>query len=242
VKKGNLLVSDVDGTVLGDDAALERFTAWYEAHRQSIALVYASGRFFHSVVESIQETSLPAPDAIIGGVGTDIQIYPSGKPVEGWHEKISQNWDAAGIREVVSRHAAAEIQPEEFQSPFKVSYYLTDASSQNLQELRNEVRAAGIDASIVYSSNRDLDFLPDGANKGTAAAFLASHWDVPSDRVMVSGNSGNDRLLFEQGFLGIVVENAHPDLKILHSPRIYHSHQRFAAGVLEGLQYCTKEL
>jgi len=237
VAKRNLLISDVDGTMLGDDNALERFAEWHEAHRQPFGLVYASGRFFDSVVESVLTSVLPEPNAIIGGVGTDIQLYPSGEVMEAWHEKISRNWDAAKLREVLSQHPELELQPEEFQSPFKVSYYLTDADPADLQALWKRANEASTEATIVYSSKRDLDFLPAAANKGTAAAFLASQWGIPPGSVMVCGDSGNDKALFEQGFLGIVVGNAHAELKKLRGPRIYHAHEPFAAGVLEGVRH-----
>jgi sucrose-6F-phosphate phosphohydrolase len=238
----HLLVSDVDDTMLGDDEALEQFAEWYEAHRRSLGLVYASGRFYRSVVDSIQTTALPEPDAIIGGVGTDIQLYPAGEMIGSWHEKISGKWDSRMLRQTLSHRPELELQPEEFQSPFKVSYYFTDARPEDLQMLYNELQAASLDASMVYSSNRDLDFVPAGVNKGTAAAFLASAWRMSSDNVMVSGDSGNDRALFEQGFLGIVVGNAHPELKRLQGPRIYHASQPFAGGVLEGVRHWMCEV
>jgi len=91
---------------------------------------------------------------------------------------------------------------------------------------------------MIYSSRRDLDIVPAGANKGTAAAFLASTWwGIPQSRVLVSGDSGNDRDLFGQGFLGIVVSNAHRELKELNGPTVYHARQPYAGGVLEGWRY-----
>lgn len=242
MRKETLLVSDVDGTMLGDDAALAEFARWHGARAQRLGLVYASGRFYSSVVESIGLTGLPKPDAIIGGVGTDIQLFPGGEPLAGWHETIGKHWDANRLRSTLSGKTELELQPEEFQSPFKVSYYLHDARPEDLTALRTQLREAGIETSIVYSSSRDLDFLPAGANKGTAATFLVSRWGLSPSRVMVSGDSGNDRALFEQGFLGIVVENAHPELKRLQGPTVYHAKRPFAAGVLEGVQYWTERL
>lgn len=242
MKKDTLLVSDVDGTMLGDDDALAEFARWHGERAHRLGLVYASGRFYRSVVESIRQTGLPEPDAIIGGVGTDIQLFPGGDPLAAWHETIGRNWDANRLRSVLAGRTELELQPEEFQSPFKVSYYFYEATPEDLTALRSQLREAGIEASIVYSSARDLDFLPVGANKGTAAAFFVSRWGLSPDRVMVSGDSGNDRALFEQGFLGIVVANAHLELKKLTSPRIYHAKRAFAGGVLEGVQYWTVRL
>ena len=82
-----------------------------------------------------------------------------------------------------------------------------------------------------------LDVLPKGVNKGSAAAFLASHWSLPRERVLVSGDTGNDLAMFAQGFRGIVVANAHAVLKRLDAPTVYHARRGHAAGVLEGLRH-----
>ena len=59
----SLLVSDVDGTLLGDDEALQRFGDWLGQNRHRLRLAYASGRFFDSIVASVTSTALPAPVA-----------------------------------------------------------------------------------------------------------------------------------------------------------------------------------
>ena len=232
-----LLVSDLDGTLLGDDDALHRFADWREQNRDSVALAYASGRFYASVVESMRETALPEPDAIVGGVGTEIHDYPSGQEIPGWHDEIGQSWDAERVRQVLGSHPELELQPEKWQSDYKVSYFLEDADPAQLDALKRELTEHDIESKVIYSSNRDLDFLPARANKGSAAAYLAKHWGISPEKVIASGDSGNDHTLMEQGFRGVVVANAQPELKKVTGPHIYHAQNGYAAGVLEGIEY-----
>ena len=79
--------------------------------------------------------------------------------------------------------------------------------------------------------------LPAGIDKGTATAYLAACWNMPSDQVIVCGDTGNDLSMFEHGFLGVVVGNALPELTALASPRVFQAKQHFAAGVCEGLRH-----
>lgn len=234
-----VLVSDVDGTLLGDGDALRAFAAWFAdgAAHAPLRLAYASGRFFGSLHESIETSALPAPDAIIGGVGSEIVEYPSGEAVAGWREQIGRDWDAQRVRTELAGERDLEPQPDACQSPFKVSYFCTHGRVGEFVRMREALERVGVAADFIYSSQRDLDIVPRGVNKGSAAHFLASQWSIPPQRVFVAGDSGNDRSLFEAGFRGIVVANAHEELKRLDSGSVYQASKPFAAGVLEGLQH-----
>ncbi|MBN1910228.1 MAG: HAD hydrolase family protein, partial [Pirellulales bacterium] len=130
-----------------------------------------------------------------------------------------------------------EPQPDEFQAPWKRSYYAEALSFDRLDEIHRRLISAGQAVEVVYSSSRDLDVLPAGVSKGTAAARLASHWGVNSWDVCVAGDTGNDASMFAQGFCGIVVANAQPELKRILAPTIHQSARSFAAGVQEGLEF-----
>ena len=232
-----LLVSDVDGTLLGNDQDLRRFAAWYGRYRYRVRLVYASGNFFETIAELVRQKLLPKPCAIIGGVGTDLRLYPSGRPIFAWDERLYNCWDENRVRETLAGHGRLEPQPDEFQSALKVSYFLRDASPGELERVRSALRDASIDAQLVYSSRRDLDVLPAGIDKGAATQFLAEHYEYQPSDVIVCGDSANDLAMFQHGFRGVVVGNAHAELTALESTTVYKSPRSFAAGVLDGLNH-----
>jgi sucrose-6F-phosphate phosphohydrolase len=234
-----LLVSDVDNTLTGDDAALQQFADWYEGAKQFVRLAYNSGRFPRSLAESVRSSGLPEPDAYIGGVGTKIEIASTGEELPDWPQ-TNGRWDPAEVREALLSYDELRLQPEHLLSEFKVSVYGEDLDEQFIDRLGRMFADLKLDVNIVYSSGRDLDVLPAGTNKGTAVAHLAEYWQIPPERVIVAGDAGNDLDMFRQGFSGIVVANAQPELQDFVAPNVYHAHANFAAGVLEGLRYWSK--
>lgn len=231
-----LLISDLDDTLLGDDDALRRFSDYISSHAAQIDIAYASGRFFDSIRDDIESTSLPEPVAVIGGVGSEIRSYPAGELNEGWTAQFSGDWTAREIINILADEPELEAQPARFQSDFKVSYFFRNAGHAQLDRVKRKLAVAGIDVDIIYSSARDLDLLPVGVNKGTAAAYLAGSLGFDPSHVIVAGNSGNDISLFQHDFYGVVVANAHDDLKSsAGGPRVFISASPYADGVQEGL-------
>jgi sucrose-6F-phosphate phosphohydrolase len=163
--------------------------------------------------------------------------YPTCDFFSGWIEPLTTGWDAGRVRQALAGYPDLARQPDEFQSEHKISYFADDASPERIEEFARRLSKAEIKADLVYSSRRDLDVLPAGVNKGAAAAFLAQRWEIPPERVLVCGNSANDAALFIEPFRGVVVANAHEELRALAGERVYLATQPFALGVLEGLQY-----
>lgn len=229
-----LLIADLDGTLLGDDGSLTQFVEWIHPRRGEWGLVYSSGRLFPSVLESVKLTELPEPDVVISGVGTEIHDFPTCERWESWTQKFT-DWDADRVREVFNEFSYVKLQPDEFLSPLKVSYYAHNLTPLVLRDLEKALTDTGLKVRLVYSSARDLDVLPEAAGKGQAALFVAETLGVPAENVAAAGDSGNDECMLTSVGCGIVVANALPELKIVHQPGIYHSPYEHAAGVVDGL-------
>jgi sucrose-6F-phosphate phosphohydrolase len=240
MERMNLLVCDLDGTLLGDDQALDVFASWFAQASAHFRLAYASGRFVESVRTSISNSNLPEPDAIIGGVGTQIYDVAAGRRMAMWPPSIFE-WNPYIVRAVCASHRELTLQPDHLQSQYKISFFGCDLDPPFFNRLMLQMATAGQRVTTVYSSNRDLDILPADAHKGAATAYLAHRWRINSQQVIVAGDSGNDADMFHAGFRGIVVGNARPELRTLKAPHIYHATADFALGVLEGLEYWLKD-
>src|SRR5687768_18425464 len=114
-----ILIADIDGTLVGDDAALGRFAAWHDGVRPRLPLVYATGRHRDSLERLVAETALPVPDATITAVGTEIHDR-SGRPWPGWAERFDE-YDADVGRRVLRAFDWLAPQSAEFQTRLKAS-------------------------------------------------------------------------------------------------------------------------
>lgn len=235
-----LLVTDLDGTLLGDAAALEEFRIRLQTQRAAVTLVYATGRTVQAVRHVVARDHLPIPDYVIGSVGTELAEYRTGAHDEGWESLADKVFDSAAIRSVTAACPALELQPQEFQSRLKVSFFLKDATARQLHELAVMLDSADVFADLFYSGNLYLDILPQGMNKGGAVSYLARKLNIDSTQVIVCGDSGNDLSMYLRGFCGVLVANAEPELVHQAADPVYHSSFEYAAGVLDGIRHWSQ--
>lgn len=230
-----LFVSDMDDTLLGDDMALGKLADALMAVREQIVIVYNSSRPCASLRESIaQNNNLLKPDYLIGALGTEIEQFTTGKTISAYSLKLTEGWRRDEIAALMERLGFA-AHAAEFQTAFKASYHVPGVDQY--QHVLEHLREAGLDAKVIFSSNKNLDIIPPGADKGKAVIFLHKMLQFRADQVVVAGDSANDREMFLHTFKGILVGNADEALKSLSSPQIHHAASSCAAGVLEGLRH-----
>jgi hypothetical protein len=240
-----LFVTDLDNTLVGDDAALKELNNRLDRHRQehTSKIVYATGRSPTLYRQLSEEKQLLPPDALIASVGTEIYLNGNEAPDPQWMERLAEKWDRDLVTSIAAHFADLSLQPETEQRPFKVSYYLSEeVAVEVLPRLESSLKERDLDAKLIYSGGQDLDILPRLSDKGLAVKFLQQCWDIDPIQTVVCGDSGNDISLFSVGEeRGIIVGNARSELRLWHdinpASSRYLANASYAQGIIEGLMY-----
>ncbi len=241
LKPVRLFSSDLDGTLAGDREASDAFARLWQAlpPGERPLLVYNSGRLIEDIIDFTAEEGLPPADVLIGGVGTILQSQTHPHLATTYRELIGDGFDVDLIEAELVMMERLSRQPVQYQHDYKSSWYLHDATADEILELERLLTGAGHRARIIYSSARDLDVVPAIADKGQALAWLCRELDIPLDEVVVAGDTGNDRAMFElDGVRGILPGNALPEVASLAQVKgaIVATRGIAARGVIEGLR------
>ena len=251
----SLFVTDLDHTLVGDKHALGILNEHLRLLRQEkgTRIVYSTGRSLSLYQALASNTDLLEPDALIAAVGAEIYHTHHSQFIldHNWSKKIALSWDRQQVVHIASQFPRLVAQPKTEQRPFKASYFLSQAEAATvIAQLTEKLDNSGLKTQIIYSSGRDLDILPIGANKGLAMQFLQQTWQIAPANTIACGDSGNDLALFANEHLdrlgtpqakGIIVGNAQPELRQWHeanpSAARYMATTPVAAGILEGLRH-----
>lgn len=268
-----LLCTDLDRTLLpnghapespGALAAITRLAA----HPQ-LRLAYVTGRHQALVEEAIGEYGIPVPDYVIGDVGTRIYTVTDHgwQPWTSWQERLQQAWHGhrrEDVEELLGDIAGLRLQEAPKQGPFKVSYYapmdLDEAAL--LEQVRQGLARRDMPSELIWSVDETvevglLDVLPPDTSKLTAIHHLMAELEIPLDRTMFSGDSGNDLAVLTSDIPAVLVANASdairaragelaaangaPDALYLATGGFNGMNGNYAAGILEGLAHYHPE-
>lgn len=244
-----ILASDIDNTLTGNEQALEHLAQDLRALRNAgrLFLILSTGRRLGQVLDGFDNEGLPQGDAIVSQVGTEIYLPPfraGMAPLQAWKERLDAQFSRREAESFLDKIEGLRMQPAKYNTPLKVSCYLDEAPDPETaaRQIDRRVKAAGKEDAyqVIWSSGRDLDIIPTAAGKGKAIRFLLNFLEIEAGKVIVAGDSGNDRTMFEEFNYGIIVANAQPELKALPDraeDNHYRAGERYAAGVVEGLHH-----
>lgn len=230
-----VLATDLDGTFLGgseDDRA--RLYDWIETNRETIGLVFVTGRDPAFIAE-LCDGGVPWPEYVIGDVGTTIARVEDGRvhPIPELEAEIAEAWGDAGerVRAALDGHPGLTLQPTGFR--YRVSFDMDpNAFDDRAVEI---VREMGLDALV--SDNRYFDVLPRGVSKGPSLRRFVAHHEVPEARVLAAGDTLNDLSMLEAGLHAVAVGGSEPELldRVSGLDHVYMARGVGAAGILEAV-------
>lgn len=210
-----VFATDLDDTIVDDPAGERLFRATWEslASASRPLLVYNSGRSVTDVQRLVLERRIPAPEFIIGGIGTELFDPLEPQAAEEFRTNISFGWDREMVLRIVTENTQARLQSPDFCNSHKLSWHWPRATKAEIFRLEVRLREAGLDVSIRYTADIFLDVLPRHAGKGNALAWLCRRIGVPLESVLVAGAGGNNGSMFMLPEVhGILVGNVSRDL------------------------------
>ena len=238
-----LLITDIDGTLLGNEDHLEELKSLLDQHRDRIGFGVASGRSPELIEEALLEAGIEEVDLAIAAVGTEIYYGREFLPDRGWIARLQKNWRPEELARSLEGLDWLEMQTEAHaQRMFKLSYrtkggVLADDREAEIRQALDSVKSP---YTLVLSHGDLVDVLPKTASKGQAIQYLADKWNWDHGRIVTAGDSGNDRDMLSGIGQGVVVGNHSPELAGLASGKagkIYYADAAFAGGILEGLRH-----
>ncbi len=235
-----LLVSDIDGTLIGCRDSVRSFVAWH-AQQPHLVFALATGRSFHSALAILGQSDATFPDILIASTGSEIYWLDPNRATyhrdTDWEKRISQGWDRDTVFALLAERGGLEPQPVLEQRPRKLSYF-TDGSVETLHRVRDLLAEAGHACSVIQSHKLYLDILPLGVSKAAAISHVSQFLGLGRDDVVVAGDSANDVEMLRSAPQAVLVANHADGLGDL--PDLSHSYiarRRFARGVMEGVEH-----
>jgi sucrose-phosphate synthase len=244
-----LLAADIDGTLLGDEAGERLFRQFAAEQAGCLSVAYVTGRTCPSVVELVEQGRLPRPRFICSEVGTELMDLddPANHLGQAFAAQVPPGWS---LEEIYRLGRGEGIRCQEFETcqPRFQAGFCWDARPESLQAFTE--RLSPLDQVYIQTAyDFYIDVLPLALGKGKAVQFLQEGLGLPSEQVVVAGDSGNDRQMFATPFKGILPVNALDELKRLAGQAWhYQSPYPAARGVLDGLhhfgfiQHCLRDV
>lgn len=237
--RNQALFTAIDNTLLGDEEALVQLIEVVRANRRRFLFGIATGRRLDAVLTILKRNSIPAPDVLVTSLGTEIYYSSKLFPDIAWSNHIDHAWTPQVLRRCLKSMPGLTPQPKAEQSRFKVSYFYDAQIAPSLEELLGLLRQQELSVNATLSFGQYLDIVPARASKGQALRYVASKYNIPLDRTLVTGGSGGDADMLRGNTLGVVVANRHSEelLDLTGNEQVYFAKGAHAWGVIEAIRH-----
>ncbi len=177
------------------------------------------------------------PNVWICQAGTEIYYDDENKSDIFWQDLITVDWNRKGVEKVLfDLKDYLELQPNENQGIYKVSYLLKEPSDAILPLVRKRLRQAGLAACPHLKCHWYLDVVPLRASRAEAIRFLTLRWGLPLEKALVVASQQGDAELVRGMNTSIVPFDHDSSLDCLKSQqRVFFSDDQDC--VLAGLKH-----
>ena len=233
-----VLITDVDDTLTGDDKALRALLRKLDAVGPHVGFGLATGRSLNSTMDAITTLRIPTPDVLITASGTELHYGEQLTRDRSWEHQIRYRWDPVAVHTELARVPGLTRGQDDEDAAYRLRYVIEPQEAPGIAKIRRALRKAGLQVTLILDHRRNLDVLPVRASPGTAMRFLLFKWNLPPERLLVAGDSGNDAGMLSGDTLGVVVNNHTEELERLRGQhRVYFAERDNAWGILEGIEW-----
>ena len=143
------------------------------------------------------------------------------------------------LRRIIGGLPGLVLQAKSEQSRFKLSYHYDSNAAPPMEEILTLLRQHELSTDPILSFGQFFDIVPARASKGHALRYFAGQWNIPLERILVTGGSGADEDMLRGKTLGVVVANRHrEELSMLGDmEHVYFAERPYAWGILEALEH-----
>jgi len=223
-----------------EEQPVELIQRWIDLFEQNpeVGFGIATGLSFDEAKEVINRCGMPEPGFVISDLGAQIRYGDSGVPDERWPHQIAHRWNRQAVLAALEDKSGLSLQPEENQSPFKVSYFLDQSHGATRIDIQRRLRAAGLSAKVIVTARSLVDILPVRSGKDVALRYLEHRWGIPPERIFYFGTYANDLAAVRGRNLSVLAGDADRVLRQVRSrPRLYHAKYPGLEGFFEGLDH-----